>query len=321
MQTWEALVRKWKEAWDTVNDRVKDHEKLQVFYNNVLGKPYELKGERIRLDAVSTHRRSVYKFGEIPNTFALAHCESQVLLLTCAVDVHADNLAVAVFGWTRGRRAFLVSYERFKGNTEFADDEGTWGKLRELIEEREFKADDGARYKISQTFIDSQYRGDVVYDFCQPYDGGVCPIKGREVPMAGPTKEFQPFENQRGTVGYMLTVDMYKDRWSAALRREWEPSSSALQPVGHFNAPSDCDEKQLRELTVETKVPKPGTERGYEWRRPSGAANELWDLAVYNAAALDIIAWDLCRRRFKLDAVDWNLFFDICEDQEFFAKA
>ena len=45
----------------------------------------------VRLDAVSAHRRAAYRFKEIPNTFARAHCGSQILLLTAAIDVHGDQ--------------------------------------------------------------------------------------------------------------------------------------------------------------------------------------------------------------------------------------
>lgn len=313
MQTWGACVQKWMEAWDEEAGRPRDHAQLQVCYNNIFGVPFELKGEKVRQEAVSAHRRSEYKFGQIPNGYAAEHCGSPVLLLTCAVDVHADNLAVAVFGWCMGRRAFLVFYSRFEGDTANLDDAGSWGELRKLIEETEFVASNGSIYRVTQTFIDSGYRSDVVYDFCAQYDGGVSPVKGRDIP-AGPLKEFHSFLNQSGTVCYMITVDHYKDRWSAALRREWD--GFGLQPQGHFNAPQDVTEKQLRELTVETKVPKPGSRTGYEWRRPAGVANELWDLLVYNSAALDIIAWDRCRNQFQLDTIDWPLFFEECEGGE-----
>ncbi len=313
MQTWATCVQKWLEAWDEDNNRSRNLAELQVFYNNVLGKPYKLVGEKVRADAVSAHRRDEYRFGEVPNHFAAEHCGSPILLLTCAVDVHADCLKVAIFGWCRGRRAFLIDYLTLEGNTEREDDPGTWVALEHLLDEKEYRGTDGKKYRLPLTFVDSGYRSDQVYSFCAKYDSGVAPIKGRDLP-SGPIKEFSSFENQSGTLCYMLTVDLYKDRWSAALRREWD--RHGLQPQGHFNAPHNVTEEQLRELTVETKVPKPGTEAGYEWRRPSGAANELWDLLVYNSAALDIVAWDVCRNQLELDTVDWKVFFDECEGND-----
>lgn len=322
--TWAAQVDQYLEAYDPATGRYKDLEKLQVFYNNVLGEPWEPRGERVRLDAVSGHRRSAYRSGQVPNKYALEHCLSPILCVTCAVDVHGDQLPAAVIGWARGRRPFLIEYRRLGvgddgvavGNTEHLDDSHTWGELRQLIENREYVADDGKRYKITFTLIDSGYRADTVYNFAHEYTGGVSPAKGREQPRGTRDKPFQQFDTPAGVLGYLITVDWYKDRLSGALRREWD--GLGVQPLGHFNCPVDITEKQLKELTVETKVPKPAAASGYEWRRPSGAANELWDLLVYNSAALDLIAWDVCRNQLELDEVDWSQFWDLCEQQKLY---
>lgn len=321
MQTWEALVEKWLEAWDPVNNRARDNAKLQVFYNNVLGRPFELRGEKVRLDAVSLHRRAAFKYGEIPNEFARKYCGSQILLLTAAIDVHGDHLPFAVFGWCRDGRAFLIHYERLGfqegksvGDTNQLDDPATWGAARAAIDGPGYVSDDGKRYRIQLTLVDSGYRSDHVYNFAAEYAAGVNPVKGREWQAKNVTeREFSSFVTPTGVTAFLVTVDRYKDRISAALKREWDGLD--LQPVGMFNAPVDCTEKQLRELTVETKVPKPGSSGGYEWRRPSGAANELWDLYVYNRAALDLIAWDVCRNQWQLKEVDWPAFWQFCEQQ------
>lgn len=318
MQTWAECVEKWLQAWDVENNRMLDSGKLQVFYNNVLGRPYEPKGERVRLEIVSGHRRAAYKFGQIPNRFAEEHCGGPVVLLTCAVDVHKDSLPVAVFGWCRERRPILIDYWRFEGNTEQLDDPGTWMRLAELLEQKIYKADDGRRYKIQLTLVDSGYRLDQAHDFCGGYSVGVYPVLGRQMPVGNSrVMEFSQFETAKGGTAFMVTVDIYKDRLSAALRREW--SGQGLQPYGHFNAPADVTEKQLRELTVETKLPKPGSKGGYEWRRPSGAANELWDLLVYNSAGLDIIAQNVCESR-GLDAVDWPFFWEVLTNEQIFIE-
>jgi phage terminase large subunit GpA-like protein len=235
------------------------------------------------------------------------------------VDVHKDNLAVGVFGWCRDRRAVLVDYWRFEGDTEQLDDPGTWGRLRTLIESQEYVADDGKRYRIILTLIDSGYRADVVYRFAHDYYAGVAPVKGRELPpRSGTVKPFSDYETPQGTRAYTVTVDLYKDRWSAALRRSWDGLS--IQPAGHFNAPQDATDKQLRELTAETKrekvEAKTGKRIGWEWHRPSGAANELWDLLIYANAAIDLIAWDVCRNELGMEFVNWPAFYDLCIEQK-----
>jgi phage terminase large subunit GpA-like protein len=315
MQTWTACVLKWLEAWDVQRNQPKDFGALQVFYNNVLGEPFAQMGERVKFETVSGHRRRFYQFGEVPNKHLIKHCGSPVLLLTCAVDVHKDNLAVAVFGWCAGRRAVLVDYWRFEGDTSQLADGATWGRLHDLIA-KEYVGDDGKHYNIALTLIDSGYLTDQVYQFCSEYESGVSPVKGRDLPPKSATvKEFADFETPMGTRAYTVTVDLYKDRWSAALRKQWDEQS--IQPTGHFNAPMNATDAQLKELTVETKVKRvqQGTDKelGYEWKRPSGANNELWDCLVYNNAALDLLAWDTCRNELGEDHVDWLQFYSHIE--------
>lgn len=318
MQTWDSCVKLWLEAWDVVRGRPRDMASLQVFYNNVLGETFEVRGDKVPFERVSAHRRHCYRMGEVPNKFAAEHCGSPVLVVVCTVDVHKENLAVAVWGWCRDRRVVLVEYERFgldaerPGETENLDDPHTWGRLRRLIEQKEYVADDGKRYRIALTLIDSGYVADVVYRFCSEYQAGVYPVKGRDTPNSGQHKEFAPFQTPMGTSAYGIFVDVYKDRWAASLRRDWDGVN--LQPEGHFNAPTDVTDKQLAELTKETKVARidkeTGLRLGFEWRRVSGADNELWDCLVYANAALDLIAWDTCRNQFGQDYVTWSAFYD-----------
>ncbi len=316
MQTWAGCVQAWLEAWDEERGHVRDVSKLQVFYNNVLGETFELRGEQLRFEQASATRRTSYCYGQVPNGFARKHCGSSISLLTCGVDVHKDQLAVAVFGWCRDRRAVLLDYWRFEGDTEQLDDPNTWGRLRTLIERHEYVADDGRHYRIELTLIDSGYRTEIVYRFCAEYASGVAPVKGREgSPGNAPIKEFSPFQTPMGTRAFHVFVDLLKDRWNAALKRGWD--GEGLQPAPALNCPVDATDDQLRELTVETKRERrerlTGRVIGHEWHRPSGAANELWDLLVYANAALEMVAWDICRRQLGLDTVDWPRFWDLLE--------
>jgi phage terminase large subunit GpA-like protein len=320
MFSWEDIVVAWLEAWDVKESRPKDLGLLQEFYNNNLGEAFEIRGDRIRFDTVSAHRRNVYSFGGIPNVFAQKYAESRILLLTCAVDVHKDNLAVAVFGWTKGARAFVIDYWRFNGDTEQLSDE-CWHSLRDLIETKEYIADDGARYKVQTTLIDSGYRTEQVYSFCEWYESGVYPIKGRNIaPKNATHKEFSQFATPKGQQAFSITVDIYKERWAAALRREWHGVKG--QPYGHFNAPLDITDRQLKELTAEQKRERKdkrtGKRIGFEWHRNKTADNELWDLLVYNNAALEIMAWSICRLELEMDFISWVDFWDICEKKSLF---
>ena len=324
MFPWEAIVRDWLDAWDVDANRVKDVALLQEFYNGNLGEPFEVMGSKVRFASVSAHRRPEYRLGEIPNKYAAQYCASPVLFLTCQVDVHKANLAVTVMGWTRDARCFVVEYWRFEppvGQDDCSEiGSPVWGQLRTVMEESIYTADDGKTYGIAITLIDAGYANDTVTTFCSDYASGVYPILGRDRPAKNQTiKEFAEFTTQAGTIGYRILVDHYKDRIAPVLRREWSEDAGG-QKRYHFNAPVDITDKQLKELTVETRREKtdPNGNVTYYWHRPGNARNELWDLLGYGHAAVEILAWRVCVQRFELETVDWPQFWDFVETNQLY---
>ncbi len=321
MYPWEAIVRDYLQAWDVGNNRPRDMGLLQEFYNNALGEVFELRGDKLRFSTVSAHRRSDYSYGEVPNELALRVSGSQVLILLATVDVQDGWLAVGVFGFTKGGRVFLVDYWHWEGDPYQLDDAETWGQVRNLVESGEYHADDGSVYSVAACFVDSGYMADVVYRFCAEYEVGVFPIKGQtDIPAKAAVREFSQFKTPMRGVAYGIRVDMYKDRASAALRRSWDGVTE--QPEGHFNAPATASDKAMKELTAEHKREKlektTGRRVGYEWHRPQGARNELWDLLIYALAGLDIIAWDLCVNQQEMEAVNWPAFWALAESEQLF---
>lgn len=319
MQPWSKSVVSWLEAWDTEANKVKDVGKLQVFYNNVLGIPFEVMGSKIRFTAVSAHRRAVYRLGQVPNLYAARYSGSKILFLLCLVDVHKSNLAVSVIGFTRDAQCYVVNYWRFERAKDSEDctelGHPVWGQLREVIEEKRYTADDGTEYRIALTFIDAGYANDTVTSFCSEYVGGVYAILGRDRPAKSQSiKEFAEFKTQAGAVGYRITVDHYKDRLAPVLRREWSEDAGLQRPY-HFNAPVDITDKQLKELTKETRREKRNDkgEVHYEWHRPGNAPNELWDLLVYAHAGVEIFAHTITIKEFELETIDWPQFWDFVE--------
>jgi phage terminase large subunit GpA-like protein len=319
MAPWSSLVSDYLEAYDPMAQKVKDIAAYQVFYNNVLAEPFEVMGSKISFISVSAHRRAAYRLGQIPNKYAAQHSGSPILFLTCQVDVHANNLAVSVMGWCRDTKPYVIDYWRFEQKENEPECNETtspvWGRLRELIEEKEYTSDDGKRYRVALTLIDAGYANDTVTSFCADYAGGVYPILGRDRPAKNQAiKEFAEFNTQAGTIGYKILVDHYKDRIAPVLRREWVQESGP-QNRYHFNAPVDISDKQLKELTVETRREKTD-DKGqtvYYWHRPGNARNELWDLLVYGHAAVEILAWSICIQHFELETVDWPKFWDYLE--------
>lgn len=322
MQPWYKCVQAYLEGYDPTTEKVVNIGKFQRFYNNILAEPFEVLGAKIKFEHVSAHRRSIYALGQIPNKFAAEFCGSRILFLTCQVDVHKSNLAVTVFGWTKAQRSFVIDYWRFEpreGETDCRELAcSVWGRLRELIEEKEYISDDGYRYRILATAIDAGYVNDTVTAFCSDYTTNVYPILGRERPAKNQRiQEFGEFKTKSGTLGYRITVDHYKDRLAPVLRREWAEETGP-QSRYHWNAPVDLGDKPLKELTAESRKKKTDPRGGttYYWDRPSGVDNELWDLTVYGHALTEIVAVSICIHQFGLETVDWDQFWQFAASDE-----
>mgnify|MGYP003668998200 CR=1 FL=1 len=320
---WYKGVSDYLESFDPKSKQVKSISKYQEFYNNTLGEPFKTQGSKLRFESVSAHRRACYKLGQVPNVYAAEHSGSPVLLLCCQVDVHKSNLAVTVFGVCKDLRTYVVDYWRFEDDDCTELSSPVWGRLRELIEEKRYTADDGKVYGMTISLIDAGYANDTVTTFCADYSSGVYPILGRDRPGKNQTiKEFSEFTTQAGTVGYKITVDHYKDRLAPVLRREWLEETGP-QNAYHFNAPIDIPDKHLKELTVEIRQKKTDANghESYVWHRPGNARNELWDLLGYCHAGVEILAWAVCIQHFKLETIDWPKFWEYIEvDQLYFEQ-
>ncbi len=323
MQPWHKLVYDYLQAYNVKENRVRSITKLKTFYNNVLAEPFEIVGSKIRFVSVSGHRRAVYRMGEIPNEYALEYSGSIILFLTCQVDVHKDKLFVCVDGWTRGSRCYVIDY--FKYEVEKDDYDCTelsskvWGKLRDFINNKVYESDDGKKYHITFTLIDSAFSNNTVITFCNDFDNAsVFPLLGK----ASPSKkqkilEFSKFKTRVGTEGWTITVDYYKDRLAPVMRRDWH-EQNGVQDTYHFNCPIDISDKQLEELTTESRKEKKinSNDSIWYWHRPGNAPNELWDLSIYGYCAVEIMAYKICIEHFELENIVWSDFWDYIEESK-----
>ena len=318
MFSWADCVKVWLEAWDTTANKVKDVDKLQVFYNNILGVPFEVLGQKLTLAAVSSHRRREYARAMVPNTFARQYAGGEIHILTCAVDIQEKFMSVTVYGWTRNRAAFCIDNFRIKSDSDLGCSDihdSSWGELQEFIEGQVYKSDDGKSYPIELTLIDSGYTASTVYEFVYRFrmqEHLVYPVKGEwaGVHSIG-KKEWAPLNTNVGLPGYLIRTDYYKDRWGSKLRADWDRET--VQTPWTYNVYFDITEKELKELTAETKVEiideKTGKSRGHQWKRASSQVrNEMWDTLCYNTAALEIFASNWCTAN-NIEVLSWDLFF------------
>lgn len=327
-RSWESIAYAWQEAWDDEHNTPKDAEKLQVFYNNDLGEAFEVKADRIKLHQISPHRRNDYHLGQVPNAHAVTHTGGPIMLLTMTVDVQESWLAVGVMAWSpsddrAGYAGYLIDYWRLDGSSTEREDADVWVALADKIDNLRYKTNDGRELPISVTAVDASYRTDTVYSFCAQWETGVYPLRGRDKPIrSGRMKEFDVLESAIGTRYLAVTVDLYKDRWSAALKRQWNGVDK--MPRNFLSVPGNLPDKALNELTVEyvreKRDPQSGKLLGTYWHRPGHARQELWDLLVYNTACLEVLAHDVCTNELEIDALIWSEFWAVIEDGRYWTN-
>ena len=324
-QPWYKCVSSYLEGFDPATKKVTNMGKYQRFYNNILGEPFEIQGSKVMKEQVYLHRRTSYKYGEVPGKYAVEHAGGRILFLVCTVDLHKGNLAVSIWGVTPQMRMFLIDYWRFEDSDCTQITSPVWSQLTDILEQKTYTADNGDQFRIMLTLVDANYSNDTVTSYCAKYASGVYPILGREKAAKNQRiEEFAEYSTKLGTIGSRLLVDHYKDRMAPVLRREWT-EAKGIQPAFHFNAPMDITNAQIDELCAEVRVKK-ADERGrvfYAWHRPGNKPNELWDLFGYAYAATEIIAYIVCIQIFEVEEMNWVDFWRYAgepENDEFFAR-
>ena len=145
MKSWESQVLEFLDAWDTVNNKVKDIDAYQQFRNNVEGLPFEMRGQQLKYERVIENRRPQYVSGMVPNKLALKEAQSRILMLVCSVDVHKKHLDVLVEGVCRDKVRYSVDWfkiEATEGQSCENLDDPTWDQLRDHIEKKVYQSAD-----------------------------------------------------------------------------------------------------------------------------------------------------------------------------------
>ena len=97
--TWKSLIEQYTEAFRN------GEEELKVWWNTVLGLPFENTSGAIEAEALESHRE------EYP-----AELPDGVLVLTCGVDTQDDRLECEVVGWGIGHESWGIEYRVFYGD-------------------------------------------------------------------------------------------------------------------------------------------------------------------------------------------------------------
>lgn len=268
--SWKKLTEEYQEAFKN------GEEEIKVWWNTVLGLPYENTSGAIEVEALESHREE-YK-AELPDG---------VLVLTCGVDTQDDRLEAEVVGWGLGHESWGIEYRVFYGDPGLKE---VWQALDDFLS-KTWSYSNGEKIGLSCTCIDSAgHFTDEVYGFCKKRTRrNIFPIVGRG--REGMPSVSKPSRNNRRHVAlFTLGVTTIKGTLFSRLKIENRGAGYCHFPLDVKNGHRGYDEVYFKGLLSERMIIK--RVRGREtitWEpRTKGIRNEPLDTRVYATGALEL---------------------------------
>lgn len=277
----------WKQIVEKFLIAKEDPEKFKVFYNTILGRLWEDRGDLEDEDGLMARRED---YGTRPDGSAVELPEG-VLVLTCGVDTQDNRLEYEVVGHGHYGETWGIKKGFIMGTPDTPE---VWAALDKVIE-HEYKFSDGRGLLISLTCVDSggHYTNDVYAACSTRLSKKVIAIKGQGgegIPYTRPPKK-QPVKDNPNMKCwlYMLGVDAGKEIIMSSLKVQ-QPGVKYC----HFpqNEEAGYDYLYFNGLLSEKSVPMKSGKP--QWvRLPGHAHNEALDCRNYAIAALRIINPDM----------------------------
>ena len=268
--SWKNLIEQYQEAFRN------GQEELKVWWNTVLGLPFENTEGTIEAEALEAHREKYN--AELPDG---------VLVLTCGVDTQDDRLECEVVGWGIGHESWGIEYRIFYGDP---GQKEAWQALDDFLS-KTWSYANGDKLGLSCVCIDSAgHFTDEVYKFCKPrVRRNIFPIVGRG--QEGLPSVSKPSRNnRRHVVLFKLGVTTIKGTLFSRLKIEQHGAGYCHFPLDAKNAHRGYDSVYFKGLVSEQMVVK--RVRGRDtitWEpRTKGIRNEPLDARVYATGALEL---------------------------------
>ena len=178
--------------------------------------------------------------------YVLGFVTAAVTTLTAGVDVSANRLIWGVRGWApeSDLTSWLIARGELWGDT---DQPAVWERLAQEVLGASW---DGL--SVSLMAVDSGYRPEDVYAFCQKYTGQAVATKGRNL-MDRPWYAAPVEVNWRGKAKphgmylWHLNTDVLKSWVHARVRRP-------IDQPGAWHLPRDIDDEYCKQIVAESRV-------------------------------------------------------------------
>lgn len=291
---WQTLIKEWREAQGV-------DEKMRVFTQQVLGEPWEAKGEAPDHEKLFEARAAV-AWRQIP---------PRALFLTCGVDVQGDRLEWGVYAWGFGFTATLIDKGVIEGDPNCDPWTGPWKRLTEEVLEKTWPDMHGRKWRLDALGVDTGYLTNACYRWVRQYaaTGRVFGLKGmdgwRRPPLGSPTKQDIDWAGKK--LGAVLlwpvgTWDLKSEHYSALGKLlKGAAKETGEYPLGTLFYGDTCDAFYLQQVTAEQLVTRKGRNGATEqaWELMIGRRNEALDIAVYARALAHQLADGLPPERWQ----------------------
>jgi len=246
---------------------------LRVFVNTYLAETWEDQGERVDDYAVAERAEP---FGD--------KLDSNIMLLTCGVDVQDDRLELEVVGWGKDEESWSVDYRTLYGDPSTPH---LWNDLENILKNI-YETEDGRQMQIRSACIDSGgHYTQAVYNFVRPREGRrIFAIKG----MGGESRPIvsRPTRNNIGKIRlFTLGVDSIKELIFSRLK-------ISEVGAGYCHFPDDRPDEYFKQLASSEKIVTK-FHKGFPRREfvKTRTRNEALDCRVYAIGALSILNLNL----------------------------
>ena len=299
---------------------------LQTFYNVVLGKTWEERGQSIKIDRLALNAGR-YEFDTIPNQLSARDGNGDIILITCACDLNGleddSRLDYEIVAWSVNGSSYSIDHgsigtfvpreaakkvkvDRDKWTYRHGHVNSVWPDFQEVLN-RTYKCESGRTMQVAISGVDTGHYTQHAYQFLEKSPSLILGLKGKDDDKARKFGADTPtfHRGKAHALLYLVEVNQIKDELAELVRLEWQEEDQIEQPSGFMNFPNPVRDKYntrnyFAHFSAEHKVVEKnaqGVDVGTRWvKRKSTLENHLFDCRVYNMVLKDIYANMICEK-------------------------
>lgn len=342
MYDWEYYVRDWMKA-NPIGENV-NVPLLKTFYNTVLAKTWEERGEAPKSNRISTNTRP-YSVGVIPNQLSIEDGNGEIVLLTCACDLNGKiedaRIDYEITGYSETGASYSIDHDsigtfiprentmknkvdRERWSYEHGVENSVWPEFLKRITASIKTDQEGREMRLVFVGVDTGHFTQYAYEFIEiaKQNGLYCiGLKGKDTEkmrmMGADTHVYKQSRESKDL--YLVEVNQLKNELAEYMKLRWVRSDGVSQPIGFMNFPTPEKGKYTMqsyfshyesEHKVMDKNPH-GQVVGFRWiKRNSNVMNHLFDCRVYNNALREIASEGMCKEA-GIKYPSWRAFCDL----------